>query len=94
MTETGPVGRRQTWKQPTWLAFVVILVAVLLMSGLNVAYTRKVDHDREVAERESDRRWCELLVTLDSAYARTPPNTDLGRSVASAVHNLRTSLNC
>lgn len=77
-----------------WQRFVMIIVSVVILLAGNVAYTTYVDRKREVAERESDRRWCALLAELDDAYAATPPQTEVGRNVAQSVHELRVSLKC
>lgn len=45
-------------------------------------------------DAESNRRWCSLLVVLDDTYQQTPPQTDVGRNVASEIHRLRTDFEC
>lgn len=77
-----------------WQRFTMITISVVILLAGNVAYTTYVDSKRETAERESDRRWCELLVELDTAYSATPPQTEIGRNVARSVHELRVSLEC
>jgi hypothetical protein len=70
---------------------VLAFVAVMAMG---VMYVRHVDREAEQREREADRRWCELLVTMDDAYGSTPPQTELGRRIATAMHQLRTDFGC
>jgi CHASE1-domain containing sensor protein len=79
---------------PRWLLLVAMLGSIFLVSIGGVAYTNHVDGKRESFEREADRRWCQLLVTLDDAYRSAPPATETGRRVAGAVHALRVSLKC
>lgn len=90
---------------PRWLILVAMLVSIFLVSMGGVFYTNHVDQKRQVAvqrldrqreasEREADRRWCQLLNTLDEAYSAVPPATELGRRVALAIHTLRVDLDC
>jgi hypothetical protein len=67
------------------LVALVLAFAALMFAG--VLYTRHV-------QRESDRRWCDLLVTLDTAYRSQPPATELGRRVAAAMARLRADFGC
>lgn len=46
---------------PLWWYIVVVSVVVFVLSIAGVLYTRHVDSQRERAEREADRRWCELF---------------------------------
>lgn len=81
--------------KPRWMTLVSIVLSVMGLALAGVLYTGYVDGHREAAERESDRRWCDLLVTLDDAYTSGPqPTTDVGKRVASAVHVLRVQLGC
>lgn len=79
---------------PRWYRFAAVVVSLLVLGIASVSWTAYVDHRRAAAERESDRRWCDLLSTLDEAYSSTPPSTDLGRRVADAIHSLRVDLDC
>lgn len=79
---------------PRWYAVAVTAASVMLIGFAGVAYTNYSLTKAGASERESDRRWCSLLVTLDSAYGSTPPTTELGRRVAAAIHALRDDLEC
>lgn len=70
-----------------WYATTVAFIACVAVALASVFYTSHV-------QRESDRRWCALLINLDEAYRSTPPQTATGRSVAAEVHNLRMQLDC
>lgn len=73
---------------PVWRAITVAFIACAAIAAAGVFYTRQV-------QRESDQRWCALLVRLDDAY-RTPPGpgTDTGKAVAAEVSLLRDRLSC
>lgn len=81
--------------RPRWLLLATVVASMLLVGLAGVVYIGHVDNRRAAAERESDRRWCDLLVTMDDAYTSgSPPSTDVGKRVASAVHVLRVQLGC
>ena len=79
---------------PAWwtLAISVLLLIILGIGG--VLYTNYAIKKQNVAERESDRRWCQLLGTLDDAYRAAPPQSETGRRLAADIHNLRQELGC
>ena len=90
-----------------WYPIVVLGFVMLTITFGNVIYTNHVDSQRreaerealaavQRAEREADRRWCALMIPLDEAYNNpaTPPSTELGRTVARAVRDIRVGLGC
>jgi hypothetical protein len=90
-----------------WYQIAVIGFVMALLGAGNLAWTYRVDQDRQeserkareaviAAEREADRRWCELLVPLDDSYQSNPnvQSTELGRRVAAAIHNIRVAVGC
>ena len=79
---------------PRWYALVVTVSSVALLALAGVLYTNYSLGEADKTERENDRRWCQLLVTLDDAYSTVPPTSALGRRVADAIHALRTDLEC
>lgn len=79
---------------PRWILLLTVFLSVTALTVAGVLYTGHVDDRRETAERESDRRWCDLLTTLDEAYSSTPPSTELGRRVAASIRTLRVQLDC
>jgi hypothetical protein len=89
-----PLVVEKPLSKPRWMVLASVFFSTALLTVAGVLYTGHVDGKREQAEREADRRWCELLGTLDDAYGSTPPSTDLGRRVAEAVHALRVGLDC
>jgi hypothetical protein len=79
---------------PRWTVLITVALSMMALAVAGVLYTGYVDGQREVAERESDRRWCALLNTLDQAYSAVPPSTELGRRVAEEIRKLRADLDC
>lgn len=69
---------------PVWYALLALLVSLLLVSGAGIWYTHH-------AQREADRRWCELLTALSSG---PPSETERGRVIAAAVAQLRQDFGC
>lgn len=80
--------------KPRWMVLASVFFSVVLLTVAGVLYTGYVDGQREAAEREADRRWCQLLEPLDDAYSTVAPTTELGRRVAEAIHNLRVEFDC
>lgn len=82
-----------------WYAIAVSFIACLVIALAGVFYTNHVQAQaqrRADAERaDSDRRWCALLVELDHAYNQPPgPSSEVGRKVASEIHQLRVGFGC
>lgn len=73
---------RSAW----WTVGAIVLCTALLAVG-GIAYTR-------ASVQRSDRRWCDLLVTLDRQYRAAPPATEAGRGVAAAIAELRRQFGC
>lgn len=73
---------------PIMRAVTLVVVAVVIACGMNVAYTTWV-----VAA--SQHRWCTTLTTLDNADHHAPaPTTKFGRQLVTDFHNLRLSYGC
>jgi hypothetical protein len=68
-------------------AVVVAFIACVSIAGSSVAYANYV-------QRESDRKWCKLVTTLDDAYRGQPPTTAAGKNVAESIAQLRRDLGC
>lgn len=79
---------------PRWYGLVGMLISTLLLALSGFLYVNYQQASAQKAERENDRRWCQLLITLDQAYSTSPPTSELGRRVALAIHSLRTELGC
>lgn len=74
-------------RQPVWYSLVAILISVLVTVAATVVYTNST-------ARESERKWCSLVSTLDDAYRITPPTTEIGRKLARDIHTLRERFDC
>lgn len=64
---------------------LILPFALLVIGG--ILYTNYV-------QQQADQRWCALIGTMDAAYQSTPPQTDLGRQIAAAVHQLVQDFGC
>lgn len=74
-----------SWRT-AWARIVVYgSVLALLGSGIYLVDRRDQQRAREI---------CGLIVVLDDAYRTTTPTTELGRSIAAAVHRYRLRLGC
>lgn len=78
---TGRAINRRVW---------LVAVGIVALIGLGVTNVLYIDH----VDRESARGICGLIVVLDEAYSRTPPTTDLGRTIAQEMHAYRRRLGC
>lgn len=74
----------------------VFLVTAVALTGVNVAYTRHVQHESEqrfnAAVETSQQRWCDLLNSLD--HPETPSTTERGEQIQKQIHELRLGLGC
>jgi len=80
--------------KPRWYLLVAVVVSTLSTAAGGVAYTSWSIGQQDRTERENDRRWCQLLATLDDAYRATPPQTPTGQRLAADIHELRSQLGC
>lgn len=69
----------------TSYALLTVLTAAVLVGVACILYTGH-------AQQESDRRWCDLLVTLDAPAS--PPETERGAEIQRQIHALRVDLGC
>ncbi|MDG4762374.1 hypothetical protein [Micromonospora sp. WMMD710] len=70
-----------------WQTLIVALVAALGAGLASIAYTN-------ASARESERKWCGVVTTLDDAYEVTPPQTPAGRKIAEDIARLRADFGC
>lgn len=68
-------------------AIAVAFFAVVAIALAGVVYTSYV-------QRQSERKWCSVVSTLDDAYRETPPATAPGRNLAASIADLRRELGC
>lgn len=68
-------------------AVVVAFIACAAIAAASVFYAAHV-------QRESDRKWCSLVITMDDAYRQTPPTTAPGKNLAASIAELRRKLGC
>ncbi|MEV1331114.1 hypothetical protein AB0J20_16230 [Micromonospora costi] len=81
-----------------WYAMTVTFVVMIAFAGVSVLYANHAAQEAErratQTDRESNRRWCALLETMDNAYRNSPPSTETGRTMAYQVSRLRTEFGC
>lgn len=67
--------------------FVVMIVAIV--GGALFMKATAVN-----ATRESEQKWCAMVVTLDNAYQESPPQNPTGKKVAAEIARLRHDFRC
>ncbi|MDG4799062.1 hypothetical protein [Micromonospora sp. WMMD980] len=70
-----------------WQTLVVALLFALVAAVGSMTYTN-------AAARESERKCCGIVSTLDDAYAETPPQTPAGQKIATDIARLRSDFTC
>lgn len=74
-----------TWRG--WQVLVACLLAAVLSAATAMVYANRV-------ARDSERRWCGIVVAQDDAYRQQPPSTPAGRNIAEALSRLRSDFGC
>jgi hypothetical protein len=69
-----------------WSALMFV-ASILLLVVLGYVYTHHV-------QRQSEQKWCALIVTMTDAYNSQPPQTELGQRIAADMAKLRRELGC
>ncbi|MEU4367565.1 hypothetical protein [Micromonospora chersina] len=85
MTEPERLLRRRLRR--SWQALAVSFVCAFLAAGAAMIYANKV-------ARDSERKWCGIVSTMDDAYRQTPPQTPAGRKLAADIAQLRGQFGC
>ncbi|MEV4212911.1 hypothetical protein [Micromonospora sp. NPDC049662] len=70
-----------------WRVLVAVLLAAFASSAVSIIYSNE-------AARQSERRWCGVVSTLDDAYRQTPPQTPAGLKIARDIRQLRADFGC
>lgn len=77
---------------------ITAIMSMLLVGGTGYLYTnhvqRQADARHDQLVRESERKWCKFVAPLDDAWSSTPPQSALGRTVATALHDIRAEFGC
>lgn len=74
-------------QMPLWYSLLALVVSMVLTAAVAVVIA-----DR--AARQSERRWCGIVTTLDDTYRATPPTTPTGRRQAAEIAKLRADFGC
>ncbi|MEU8334789.1 hypothetical protein [Micromonospora tulbaghiae] len=73
-------------------------VVVVAFGAASVLYANvraeRAERRAEQIDRESNRRWCGVVTTLDDAYRQTPPQTPAGKKIAKDIAELRIEFGC
>lgn len=85
MTERERVLRQRLRR--SWELLAVSFVCAFLAAGASMVYANKV-------ARDSERKWCGIVSTMDDAYRATPPRSPAGRKVAADIAQLRSQFGC
>lgn len=86
--------RARELTMPVWYTVGIVILMLVGLGMFNLLYINVAVSRQDRVERESDRRWCQLLTTLDDAYRAAPPQSETGRRLATDIHKLRQDLGC
>jgi hypothetical protein len=93
-------GRQQIMRDNThrfYSASVLLVLALVLVAG-SILYTNYVRDESErhyrQLQRESEHKWCTIVVSIDDAGRVNPPTTERARQFAQDMHRLRLDLGC
>jgi len=81
------VRRRLPISRGALYGLIATYVSSILMVAVAIWYANYVD-------RQSNRQWCELIVSIDDAYSGAPATNPSGKKVAEEFHRLRTQFAC
>jgi hypothetical protein len=81
-----------------WYALLISFIACVVVALASVFYASNVQQQSErrwrEQQRQSDQRWCALLVQLTSTQGKTPPATQSGREFYIELTRLRDQFGC
>lgn len=83
-----------------WVLYSVLTAALssIAMGIVAIEYANYVNARSQEAAAlaldESQRKWCEIVRTLDDAYKATPPQTPAGKHLAEEFARLRIDFHC
>lgn len=87
-------------RNAVYFAILALACSIIVSIG-SIRYANMVGQKAERQSNASNAKtelevhdFCRLIDVLDTAYQATPPQTQTGRNLAVAVHELRVSLNC
>lgn len=86
-TNDESLARQVREARPAWWAYAAIFLSSLALSLAALLISVKYSDNNE-------RKWCDIVTTLDSAYHQAPPKTPTGQKLASDMHRLKIRLGC
>lgn len=88
--------------KPLVWSLVVSLACMAMLVWAGLWYTNYVDHKAQIrteqalatAIRESNRKWCDVVILFDDTYRKTPPTTPAGQTLAKFFADRRKDFDC
>ena len=85
-------------RRVTWYWWVALLASCSTTGALalGISLHSQAENNRRLDEqrRESDRRLCGVVVTMDDSYRETPARTPAGKNLQESISQLRRDLGC
>jgi len=75
-------------------AWIISFVCMLALTGISIQYANYAVSQLNEAERDNDRKWCDLVVFYTDYYRENPPQTELQRRQFALMEHRRTDLGC
>lgn len=70
-----------------WYSIIMSYLCGIAITTGALVYMKHVDN-------ESNRKWCDIAITLDEGYKKIPPQSEVGRRIAADMHKLRNDFEC
>lgn len=84
--------------RPSWYSWIVVVLVPIMASVAVLVISLRVNEQSIQREREarraSEQAFCGIVTLLDDSWRRTPPSTQAGRDLATAVRGARATYNC
>ena len=88
--------------RPVIYSLVISLACMVMLVWGGLWYTNYVDKQAQArteqalatAIRESNRKWCNVVILFDDTYKRMPPTTPTGQTLAKFFAERRKDFDC
>lgn len=88
---TGALETKDGLRAKVWWSILTTVVCTIAVVVAGVIY---VGMTAQRITRESEQKWCGVVITLDDTYSRIPPASPLGQRVADEMKRLRRDFGC
>lgn len=78
-------------RQPLTYSLFSLCISLVLAVVFCVVYSKQ---SADTSARNTERKLCRLVASLDHAYSAKPPASDTGREIANEIAGLHRSLRC